>query len=110
MQPQQVIDQQLEFYNNRDIEGFVSIYSPDIQIFSWSKSEPNICGLTKLREVYTKRFSDSKLSVKINTRIVLGNKVIDEEYVKSSEYECLKVIAIYEVANDKIQKVTFIRE
>jgi len=110
MQPYEVIDKQLEFYNQHNLDGFASMYSPDIRIFNWGMSEAHISGLDNLREVYTKRFTDQNLLAKINNRITIGNKVIDEEIVKSSTQDYLKVIVIYEVANDKIQKVTFIRE
>lgn len=110
MQPYEVIDKQLEFYNQRNLDGFAGMYALDIRIFNWGMSETYISGLDNLREVYAKRFTDQNLLAKINNRITIGNKVIDEEIVKSSTQDCLKVIVIYEVANDKIQKVTFIRE
>ena len=44
----------------------------------------------------------------IKNRIVIGNKVIDEEYltVNSNNFSA---VAIYEVADGEISKVTFVR-
>lgn len=33
MLPVEVVQKQVEFFNNHDIEGFVSTYSKDIQLF-----------------------------------------------------------------------------
>ena len=43
----------------------------------------------------------------MKNRIVIGNKVIDKEYITANG-DTFSAVAIYEVANGKIAKVTFI--
>ncbi len=52
--------------------------------------------------------STPDLNCKVLNRIVIGNKVIDEEYITANG-DNFSAVAIYEVENGKITKVTFIR-
>lgn len=105
-----LVEKQLEYYNNHDLEGFVSTYSPSIQIFNQGEDTPYIEGHEALRNRYEKRFQDPILHAKIVNRMVIGNRVIDHENVTVSDSESIvNVIAIYEVENQLIQRVWFIR-
>jgi len=48
------------------------------------------------------------LNAEIKNRIVIGNKVIDQESVTANNI-VFDAVAIYEVDNGKIDKVTFIK-
>jgi hypothetical protein len=48
------------------------------------------------------------LNCEIKNRIIIGNKVIDEEYITANGQN-FSAVAIYEVQNGKIAKVTFIQ-
>ena len=62
-----------------------------------------------MRKNYQRMFENTpNLFCEIKNRIVLGNKVIDEEYVRFND-GYLEAVAIYEVENGKIVKVTFVR-
>jgi len=56
------------------------------------------------------RFFDNtpNLHCEIKKRIVIGNKVIDQEYITANDQN-FGAVAVYEVENGKIAKVTFIR-
>jgi len=109
--PIAVIEKQLEFYNGRDIDGFVSTYSQEIQLFNLGENEPFLKGHEALRERYIQRFANPKLHARIADRMVIGNKVIDFEHVSGiKDNEISKVVAIYEVAEGLIHKVWFVRE
>ena len=109
--PVAVVEKQLKFYNSHDIDGFISAYSQEIQLFNLGENEPFLKGHEALRERYTQRFSNPMLHAHIADRMAIGNKVIDFEHVSGiKDNEISKVVAIYEVIGGLIQKVWFMRE
>jgi len=112
MSPEDVVQRQVDAYNNRDIDQFVACHSAAVQLYHFSDTSPFCKGAVKLKEIYGDVFDNSpNLHAKILSRTVLGNKVIDHEMVSGrkgvSETE---IIAIYEVENDPIAKAHFIRK
>jgi len=104
---EKIVQQQLDTYNARDIEGFLATYTQDIEIYNYG-GELRSKGIDALRAGYTDFFeSTPDLHCEIENRIVLGNKVIDHEQVTANG-NTFSVIAIYEVENGKIAKVTFV--
>ena len=103
-----VVQKQLDAYNERDIEAFLKTYSEDVAVYNF----PNNLryeGKAKMRQGYSGFFASTPdLNCEIKNRIVIGNKVIDEEYltVNSNNFSA---VAIYEVADGEISKVTFVR-
>ena len=66
-------------------------------------------GIENIRKNYADFFKNTPdLHGKIENRIVIGNKVIDEELVTING-NIINAVAIYEVNNGKINKVTFIK-
>lgn len=106
--PELIVQKQLDAYNARDIEAFLATYTNDVKLFNF----PNVLssdGLATLREGYTDMFeSTPDLHAEISNRIVIGNTVIDKEEVSRNGYK-FSAVAIYEVENGKISKVTFVR-
>ena len=106
--PRHIVQKQLDAYNARDIEGFLATFSDDIELFKFP-NEPVGKGKEYLRESYGSFFENTPdLHCEIKNRIVLGGKVIDEEFltINGQNYSA---VAIYEVENGKIAKVTFIQ-
>ena len=103
-----VVNRQLDAYNARDIDKFVDTYSEDIEIYNLN-GEMTMKGHAQLREVYSKLFKDTpNLNCRIVNRIKINNKVIDKENVDMNE-RVVEAVAIYEVVDGKIKKVTFVR-
>ena len=101
-----VVNRQLDAYNARDIDGFVATYSEDIEIYK--KGVLIMKGHEQLRESYSPFFENTpNLHCRIENRILISNKVIDKEYVVANE-RILESVAVYEVSDGKIRKVTFI--
>ncbi|MEM9076122.1 MAG: nuclear transport factor 2 family protein [Bacteroidota bacterium] len=103
-----VVAEQLKAYNARDIDGFMETYSDDIVLFDFPNYQFSE-GKEKMRQQYNAFFENTAdLNCEIKNRMVIGNKVIDEEYltVNGSNFSA---VAIYEVENGKISKVTFLR-
>ena len=110
---EQVVQENLDFYNNRNIEGFMSSFSEDIKMYNLGQSDPSVEGKDNVRAVYTKLFENSpKLHSNILKRIVIGNKVIDHESItgRNGNDEVLELVLIYEVNQQKIDKITVIRK
>ncbi|WP_101447895.1 nuclear transport factor 2 family protein [Aquimarina sp. MAR_2010_214] len=107
-----MVQDQLEAYNNRNLSDFLSFYAADIKIYNFHDSEPFIDNSSKLKEVYQDIFENSpKLSATIVDRMVFDNKVIDREQVVGRKgVDFNEVIVIYEIENDLISKVHFIRK
>ena len=105
--PETVVNLQLEAYNSRDIDKFIATYSEDIEIYD-AKGKMTMKGHQQLREGYEGFFKNTpNLHCHIENRIVINNKVIDKERVTANE-RIIEAVAIYEVANGKIVKVTFV--
>lgn len=106
---EQVVQRQLDAYNARDIDAFMATYSDDIELYNY----PNKLvgkGKESMRKTYGRMFKQvTELHCTIVKRIVLGNKVIDQESVKGFPNGPLEAVAVYTVTNGLISKVTFIR-
>lgn len=106
--PAIIVQKQLDAYNARDIDAFMATYTKDIVLINF----PNnviLKGQEKMKEGYASYFDTTPdLNCKIINRTVIGNKVIDEEYV-TANHQNFSAVAIYEIENGKISKVTFIQ-
>ena len=103
-----IVQRNLDAYNARDIEAFMKDYADDIKLYAY----PNTLqteGKEAMRKGYENWFdSVPDLSAFIKKRIVIGNKVIDEEQVTANG-QIFNAVVIYEIENGKISKVTFIQ-
>lgn len=106
--PDSIVQQQLEAYNYQDIDMFLETYTEDVKLYNYPDQLISE-GKEKMREKYKKLFEDTPdLYAEIENRTVIGNKVIDKEKVMMNG-ETVFAVAIYEVEEGLIKKVTFIR-
>ena len=106
--PEYIVNEQLEVYNNRDVNGFIKTYTDDVMLFTFPYTL-NIEGHDALKKQYAPFFkSTPDLNAEIVNRIVIGNKVIDKEKVLVNG-KTIYAIAIYEIQNGLISRVTFIQ-
>jgi len=106
--PEMVVQRQVNAYNARDIDAFMDTYTEGIEIYNFP-DQLVAKGKTEMRKNYARMFENvPNLYCEIKNRIVLGTKIIDEEYVRFNE-SYLQAVAIYEVENGKIAKVTFVK-
>lgn len=106
--PENLVQRQVNAYNAQDIDQFMNTYADDIKIYDFPNTL-RLEGKEKLRETFDKMFKKvTNLYCKIENRSVLGNKVVDREHVRFGD-KYSDVIAVYEIENGKIAKVTFIR-
>jgi uncharacterized protein (TIGR03067 family) len=105
--PEKVVQEQVEAYNRRDLEGFLKTYSADVKLYTYPDKELS-SGLEAMRKGYGKMFAENPdLKVKIARRIVQGDTVIDKEEVSTSKGE-FTATAIYRVKEGKIIEVWFV--
>ena len=111
--PEEIVQENLEFYNQRNLEGFMSSFTDSIALYTFGNSEPVAKGKEAIRNLYKGLFDASpKLYSTILHRSVVGNKVIDHESIvgrKGSDFP-IEIVMIYEVSGDKIVRMTVIRE
>lgn len=111
MNPEEIVQKQLDFYNDHDLEGFVSTYYGEIEIYNLMDNSIMIRGKEQLKSSYRERFEVLNVHADIQNRIVIGNKVIDHEYVRGLEKDARKkAVAIYEIENSLIKRVWFVFE
>ena len=103
-----IINRNLEAYRAKDLDAFMKDYAEDVKIYNYP-NELRTDGKKAMREGYKSWFERAQgLDVEIKSRIIIGNKVIDEEEVTANG-QSFKAVAIYEINNDKITRVTFMR-
>jgi len=106
--PETIVQEQLDVYNQRDIEGFLDTYTKDVKLYNFP-AEKRSEGQEEMRKGYASFFQNTPdLNCEIKNRIIIANKVIDEEYITANGNN-FSAVAIYEVENGKIAKVTFLR-
>ncbi|MEN9302435.1 MAG: hypothetical protein RL264_864 [Bacteroidota bacterium] len=111
--PAEVVEENLGFYNQRNIDGFMRSFSDSIVLYSFGKTEPVAKGKAGIEKVYKALFESSpNLHSTILHRTVLGNKVIDHESIvgRKGSSTPIELVMIYEVENNKIIRMTVVRE
>lgn len=104
----EVIQRQVDAYNNRDLDGFLAEYSDAVKTFRMPSAEAAIAGRAQLAEFYsTQRFNLPGLKAEILDRIVLGNKVVDHERVWGLRDDPVELVAVYQVVRGLIECVWF---
>jgi hypothetical protein len=111
--PEQVVQTSLDFYNQRNIDGFMQLFSADIALYNFGEATPIATGLEQVRKIYSNLFAQSPaLHSTILKRIVFDNKVIDHESIvgRNGATANIELVLIYEVRDEKIYKVTAMRK
>jgi hypothetical protein len=107
--PSEIVQAQLDAYNARDIERFMSYWADDAQFYAFP-SELLASGADQIRERHILRFKEPNLRGNLVQRTAVDNIVVDREVVDRTFPEGtgrVDVIAIYEVTGDKITKAWF---
>lgn len=113
MTPEQTVQNNLDFYNQRDIDGFMSLLSEHVAVYSLGEHMPSVAGSEDVRAFYQALFEQSpELHSTILKRIVIGNKVIDHESItgRNGSSDVIELVLVYEVEGQQIVKITVIRE
>ncbi len=107
--PEMLAQQQLNAYNNRDIEAFLAPYSDSVELYEYPAKLMSK-GKEQMRKDYSSMFKQvPALHCQLVNRMVQGNTVIDQEHVTGFGGQGVKAIAIYKIGKGKIQQVYFIQ-
>ena len=104
-----VVQQQLEAYNNRDLEAWLRTYKADAEQYLLHAGLL-ASGHEAIRRRMTDRFNDPALHAELISRTVMDSIVIDHEFVTRTfpdGLETVEMICIYEVHAGLIAKATF---
>ncbi|MDR7151268.1 hypothetical protein J2W49_003241 [Hydrogenophaga palleronii] len=104
-----VVQAQLEAYNARNLEGWLSTYSEDAEQFLLHAGSL-ARGQAAIRQRMEERFKDPALHAKLLHRTCMESVVVDHELVTRTFPEGLatvEMICVYEVQAGKIIKATF---
>jgi hypothetical protein len=106
--PEIIVQEQLDGYNARDINAFLHPFAENVKVYG-ANGELRTQGIEEMRKGYSDFFETTNdLHCSVKNRIVIGNKVIDEEYITANG-ESFSAIGIYEIENGKIARVTFLQ-
>lgn len=105
---EKIVQEQLDAYNNRNLEEFVLVFSDTLKAYNYP-DQLLFEGKEKLQEIFSKWFDETPdLHCDLKNRMVVGNLVIDQEYVTANG-DNFSAVAIYQVGNEKIVTMTFVR-
>lgn len=108
--PSELVQRQLVAYNARDIDAFLSVYSDSVKIYSID-GELLMDGKPAMRERYSELFKKSpELHCELVDRMVFGNIVIDQEFVRGLREQSVEALAVYTIADGAISIVRFIKK
>lgn len=109
MNPENIVQKQLEAYNERNIEAFMEVIDKEVTFHDFATHKTTISGYEACKVYYDALFKASpNLNSRIVNRTVFDNKVIDHELItgRNGKTERTEMVLIYEVANEKIIRVT----
>lgn len=107
--PEELAQAQLDAYNTKNLKAFVDCYHEDVEVFDFQSGELRMKGREAFKERYAKLFENTKIYARLEQRMSLGAVVMDKEYVTGMGDDPVEAIAIYEVAEDLIRKVWFVK-
>jgi len=109
----ELVQGQLNAYNQRDIDLFCTFFHPEVQVWRLNGEPEKICeGMERFRKIYTTRFeSNPELHCELKSRVVLNGSVLDEEWVTGvvGQETPSHVVAIYSFRDNLIGYVWFTR-
>lgn len=112
LSPTDVVQLQLDAYNQRDIVTFLSLFHDDALIFDLGSSSPILSGKLQIQQRYQSLFANSpNLHSHLLNRISFAQVVIDLEHIigRNGSTEPFDILAIYEVHLSKILRIHFVR-
>ncbi|MFH7044476.1 nuclear transport factor 2 family protein [Paucibacter sp. JuS9] len=108
--PEQVVQAQLDAYRARDLQAWLATYAEDASQYE-HPGRLLARGHAAMGERLAVRFTDPCLQVRLISRRVIGNSVIDHEEIRRHYDNGLgraEMLAIYEVRDGLIQGATFV--
>ncbi|MBX3628166.1 MAG: nuclear transport factor 2 family protein [Rhizobacter sp.] len=108
--PEVVVQRQLDAYNARDIEGWLSTYAPDAKQYE-HPGKLLTSGHAEIRARTAPRLQEPNIHARLIKRTVMGSIVIDHEDITRTFAEGpghIEVVCIYIVERGLIQSASFV--
>jgi len=105
-----VVDASVDAYNRHDLDAYAALYASNARVYL-HPGEVITAGTQQLRARYRDQWRDNpRLRVQVTDRMVQGNFVIDQQNsVGWADGQDVRVVAMYEIRNGRIQNVWFVR-
>ena len=104
----EIVTQQIEAYNRRDLEANMALFSDDFKIVNLSDGNILVDGKNACRKMYSDLFlSSPKLFAEVISRIDFHHKVVLHEYIygRNGSTERVEQLIVFEIQNIKIEKI-----
>ena len=109
MSPRECVQFQLDAYNQRNLETFLTAFSDKVQCFRLPDMTLMLDGKAAFAAHYANnRFVHEGLHAELLNRMVVGNKVIDHERIHGLGPEPMETAVLFDVVDGLIEKVFFI--
>jgi hypothetical protein len=106
--PEEIVQNQFEAFNDRDIETFASAYAEDVKVYN-EKGELDYEGKDILKSNYNFMFEQKpNLRVELLSRIVEGEVIVEHRDVFFADGFDIKEIVVYKVKDGKIAELRFL--
>ena len=110
MTPRQIAIKQFDAYNNHDLDAFCALFATDAVLTDLPSGQVVAEGMAAIREMYQARFATPNLYCRVHSTNDIGDFAIDRETIYGLPDGPMDVVAMYEVKNNLIQRVFFIRD
>lgn len=104
-----LIQRQLDAYNAKDVEGWLSTYARDARQYNLH-GECIAVGHVEMRKRILARFEEPDLHARLLSRTIMHNVVVDHEVITRNFPEGkgeVEMLCIYEVKDELIQTASF---
>jgi hypothetical protein len=106
--PLEVVNARMSAHNEHNLEKFMATYSETIQIYDFPDIPLGSRGKDHIRNIFAPLFKNQSVKTTIKSQMVNGKYVVNRESVVR-EGKITEYISIYEVENELIQSVRFIK-
>lgn len=108
--PEDVVQRQLEAFNDHDLEGLLPLFAADVVIHDLVDGSIVLRGIAAFRERYVRVFEQRpQVKAELAGRLTLGPFVIDRERLTDGDaHPPEDALAIYEVEGDVVVRMWFI--
>jgi hypothetical protein len=107
LSPTGTVARHIELFNAHDLEGFLALFSEDLEVSEVPAGSEPPFGKARLRELYAARFkANPDLHASAEAQMVSGSFVIQKEKIKGRAGKPpLEAVAIYQVKDGKIVRM-----
>lgn len=106
--PEEVVQNQFDAFNDRDIETFAAAYSDEVKVYN-EKGDLDYEGKDILKSNYNFMFEQKpNLRVELLARIVEGEVIVEHRDVFFADGFDIKEIVVYTVKDGKIAELRFL--